>query len=340
MATKKYDFDVIALGDATLDTFLKLEDANVLCSINQEQCWLCLNYADKIPVSSLQHSLGGNAANLAVGAARLGLVSAIYTELGDDDTGGRIIRQFEQEGVDLAYVKTLRKKSSNYSVVINFKSQRTILGYHQKREYHFPKLGVARFIYLTSMGEGCESVYSELLKYLHKNGTKLCFAPGTYQRRSGFKNLEPVISNSYLFISNKEEACSIFSAQGGNLAKQTGQDDKSFMKDLLYRIHRYGPEVVVVTDGPKGAYCYDGENYYYAPIIPVEVVEPTGAGDSFSTGLIAGLVSGKKIDQSLVWAAYNSTSVIGHVGAQTGLLNQKKMREFHRKYSGYKVELF
>ncbi len=333
MPKLKYDFDVTSIGDATLDTFVKIEDATVLCNLNKDLCWLCLNYADKIPVQRLDHSLGGNACNLAVGSARLGLKTAIYSVIGDDDTANRIWERFKSEGVNLAYMKRLKRKATNYSVIVNFRSQRTILSYHVKRNYCFPKLPSSRFIYLTSMGEGCEKIYPRLLKYIKKNKSKLCFGPGTYQRKSGFKTLEKLIHETYLFISNKEEAISIFDPNGNGV-----KEGKAGIKQLLHRVFRYGPELVVITDGNKGAYAHDGKKYYYAPIINVPVLEPTGAGDSFSTGLISALALNKEFDEALRWATFNSTSVIQKIGAQAGLLDSKSMKTYLRKYRSYKVK--
>ena len=72
-ALKKPVYDMISVGDATLDVFVNLIEASVLCNIQKDVCQLCLSYADKIPVESVQRVIGGNAANNAVGSSRLGL---------------------------------------------------------------------------------------------------------------------------------------------------------------------------------------------------------------------------------------------------------------------------
>ena len=64
---KKPVYDVISVGDATLDVFVDLIEASVHCNLRQEECQLCLSYADKIPVEKVQRVIGGNAANNAVG---------------------------------------------------------------------------------------------------------------------------------------------------------------------------------------------------------------------------------------------------------------------------------
>ena len=87
-------FDLITIGDATIDTFLILDAASNCCELNKKKAMLCLNYADKITIVGSAQSVGGDAANVAVGAHKLGLKTAIVTELGNDINGSR--RLFKQ----------------------------------------------------------------------------------------------------------------------------------------------------------------------------------------------------------------------------------------------------
>ena len=130
-------FDIITIGDATLDVFVEIDEASVLCTLEKENCVLCLSYADKIPVKKLTRVPGvGNAANVAVGSARLGLKTAIYTILGMDQTAKQICQTFKKEKVSQEYVvRDKKNKNSNYSVVINYRTERTILVFHETLAY-------------------------------------------------------------------------------------------------------------------------------------------------------------------------------------------------------------
>jgi sugar/nucleoside kinase (ribokinase family) len=60
-------------------------------------------------------------------------------------------------------------------------------------------------------------------------------------------------------------------------------------KNLLKVIKGWGPEIVVVTNGEKGADAYDGQNFYFQPIIkPKLKVDTTGLGDAFGSAFVAG----------------------------------------------------
>ncbi len=97
------------------------------------------------------------------------------------------------------------------------------------------------------------------------------------------------------------------------------------MKQALQGLRNFGPEIVIVTDGPNGAYGTDGHRAWVAWPHPSHVVERTGAGDSFSTGVLSALIAGKKLDGALAWGSANSASVIEKVGPQQGLLTRPKL---------------
>jgi len=91
-----------------------------------------------------------------------------------------------------------------------------------------------------------------------------------------------------------------------------------------------GPEVVVITDGPAGAYAYDGmDNWFIGPYPdPKPPYDRTGAGDAFSSTVVSAIALGKSLPEALAWGGVNAMSVIQEVGAQKGLLSREKIEEF------------
>ncbi|HEY4479890.1 MAG TPA: hypothetical protein VJB58_00250, partial [Candidatus Paceibacterota bacterium] len=86
------DFDFVAIGDITTDAFIRLKDAKAICDESGIKCELCLRFGDKVPFESVEEIRAvGNAPNAAVSAARLGLRSALVTNLGDDHNGHECI---------------------------------------------------------------------------------------------------------------------------------------------------------------------------------------------------------------------------------------------------------
>ena len=87
-------------------------------------------------------------------------------------------------------------------------------------------------------------------------------------------------------------------------------------------------QVVVITNGNKGAYAYEGKNFYYCPTFPAEVISTLGAGDSFASTFCAALYrNGKDIGKALMYGSVNSAGVVSKFSATEGLLTFEQIEE-------------
>ncbi|OIP98278.1 hypothetical protein COT69_01325 [candidate division WWE3 bacterium CG09_land_8_20_14_0_10_39_24] len=310
--------DLITFGHTTTDVFLAIADARVKCDINHKNCQICLDYAEKIPVTSFHRAIGGNAPNTAIGASRLGLSVGVVSRIGKDENGDFVLSVLKKERIkDLKYI-CRDNFGTDYSTVINFKGERTILAFHEKRKYVFPKnAACAKWGYLSSMGEDFEEFNKKFLSWAKECGAKIGFNPGIYELKAGLPKIKSILEASKLLVVNKEEAESL--VLKGTIAVGAN------IKDLLMILSKLGPAIVVITDGRNGAFAYDGKEFLKMGIFPGERVEMTGAGDSFSAGVLSALVYGKDIKEALRWGAVNSASVIQKVGAIDGLLTEWQM---------------
>ena len=89
-------FDLISIGDSSLDVFMTPTESEALCMLDDKDSLICFSYGDKIPVKNLDYSVGGNAANLAVGLVRLGLRTSLVLSLGDDSIGVQIFEKLKK----------------------------------------------------------------------------------------------------------------------------------------------------------------------------------------------------------------------------------------------------
>lgn len=316
------EYDLISIGDSTIDVFQEIHEANAICSIDTERCWFCVNYADKIAVDKLTRVAAvGNSASNSIGSVRLGLKAAIYTHLGDDKDGEESRQIFEKEGVSTDFVKIDKGKRTNFSSVINFQGERVIFVYHVEREYDLPPLPQTSWAYYSSSGKGHEALNKQIVEYIRRTETRLGYNPGTYQLKTGIDEVKTVLEVCEALILNREEAHSLV---GGEI---------SDTKSLLDKLHQHGPKMVVITDARNGSYFYDGGKYLHCGI-PEEspVIERTGVGDAYSTGFIAALIKGKSVEEAMVQATLNSTSVLQYIGAREGLLTQEGVEKMREKW--------
>src|SRR3989344_495282 len=186
--TLHYDFDVICVGNAKIDSFLTLREANDHLRLMEETNELCIKFGEKITVGKTEILLGGNAANVAVGVSRLGLKAGLVAEIGIDEFAQKIINTLSKEKVDISNVKQTEGQQSSFSTIINFKGERTIFSKHVKRSHDFNFENVStKWIYLTSLGEEWLSAYSKTVDFVKKVGCHLAFNPGTLQIAAGKK---------------------------------------------------------------------------------------------------------------------------------------------------------
>ena len=320
--------NLITIGDAVIDTNLFIDDATLECDVNKQNCQLCLNYADKIPLTDSFQALGGNAANVAIAATKLGLTSAILASVGNDANGKMIQDELEKKFVNTNLLSLDKKIKTRYSVILNFKKERTILSYHQKRAYDFPKnLPESDWIYYTSLSEGYETLQENLLKFLNKHkSTRLAYSPGSIQ----LKNLDlakEVLSRADLLIINLEEA--------EKLLGTTLNKEKS-VRALIHGLLKAGTKEAVITNGAEGAWAGNAENVWHTKSFPVEVVSKTGAGDAFSAGYLSARFYGHGITTALSWGIANSCAAISSPGQEKNILNKKEITKMISKFSSIK----
>jgi ribokinase len=314
-------FDIISIGDATFDTFIIIDDGCKQCRVNTKSKQLCINYADKVCIEHINQSIGGNASNLAVGAKKLGLHSTIVTELGDDINGLAIQHDLTNAGIDMSLTKIHKNRQTRFSVVLNYRSERTILSYHAKRKYTLPKLPKTKWVYYTSLGTSFEPLQKKLVTYLKKNPkTKLAINPGSYQMQSGLSSIRGILSQTDILFVNKEEA-------------QKLVEKKEVPTKLLVSLHKKGVSIVVITDGTNGSYMYDGENKYMLKPFEIKAKAKTGAGDAYASGFLAAIIYKKTPVVAMQWGTANAAGVIQKIGAHRGLLSKTAVNKMIKKYA-------
>lgn len=317
-------FDLVTIGDVTTDAFIRLKEAEVHCKIDHGACEICMPFGDKIPFEYARVIKGvGNAANAAVSGARLGLHTTLIANIGDDQNGKDCRSELSKNKVDISYLRVNKNKATNYHFVLWYGDERTILVNHIDYDYELPKNILSpKWIYLTSMASGTFPYHMAVADYIEVHPeTKLAFQPGTFQMKLGFEEMKRIYSKTDIFIVNVEESQRMLN---------TKEHD---VKKLMRKLYEYGPKLILITDGPKGAYMFDGDHYYFMPIYPdpKPPLERTGCGDAFASTFVSALAMGKPPLEALVWAPVNPMSVAQFVGAQEGLLTHEQIEWWLKK---------
>ncbi|HEY1835554.1 MAG TPA: carbohydrate kinase family protein [Candidatus Saccharimonadales bacterium] len=326
---------VLAVGDIITDAFIKLsKDYAEVYTDDKGYKRISFELGAKLPYDSADIVKAVECSpNAAVSMTRLGLDTSLMSWLGDDGPGNDMVKYLKEQGVETDELVVEKGKKSNYHYVLRYGADRTKLQHFEDYSYewndpnHKPD-----WFYLGVLGEKTWPLHEAMLGYLDRNpDINLAFQPGMYHLMWGAEKLKDFYKRAEIVIMNREEAVTV---GGGN------HDD---VHDLIDHLHALGPKIVVVTDGPDGAYASDGQNSFKMPLYPdpVPPLERTGAGDAFASTLIVALAKGLGLEDALRWAPINSMSVCQKIGAQAGLLHKHELEEWLKKAPDwYKPERF
>lgn len=307
---------ILSIGAATQDVFLQ----GKIFSPHRDDGELVeqFTFGSKNNVDGIYFSTGGGASNAAVTFARQGFHSGFLGCLGDDVAAKSIVEELHRERVNLSLVKQIDRLHTGYSVLLlATNGERTILTYRGASEdfnirtVDFQKTKPDWF-YISSLSGDFDSL-KVIIKYARKHGIKVAINPGKGELKHGhaFKELLPDIT---ILSVNKQEAMMLFRGENA--------------QELVRHAANHIP-IVIVTDGPRGSVASDGKMLYKAGMYDdVPVVDRTGAGDAFSSGFVAAVAAGKPLEEAVVFASANSTSVVSKLGAKPGILHEN-----HRLHS-------
>ena len=330
-------FDVITIGSAVKDITIYTDQAKVIATPQNliSQKMMAFEYGAKISATDFFQGFGGGASNSAVTFARLGFKTAVLTALGEDEAGGAILSSFKKEKINTSLVQTVTGAPTAISIIVatDKKEKEHVVFTNRGAGTHLnlapTKIAPldARWVYLTALaGKLHLSHLAAVFNLAHKKNIKIAWNPGALQLQAGKRYLAAWLKKTDILIVNKDEAIELV-LSGIKLGKKN-PNHLNRPVYLLNILHEWGPAVVVVTDGKKGAYAYNGKKIYRQKILNTKVVDTTGVGDAFGSAFTAGMVQTKgNVEKALRWGAINSAAVVVKVGAQNNIVTLKQLKD-------------
>ncbi len=214
-------YDVVTLGSATRDVFVRSDLAKVMSisDLKGETAYLCLDHGGKQNVSNVFFTTGGGATNAAAAMATLGFKVAALACVGADPTAADIEADLGKHGVEADMLIRHQSERSGYSVIISsFDGERTVLTYRGASSLLSPdmidweRLAAARWIYLSSLhGRGAE-LYPQVARFCREKNVKLAVNPGSSQFRQGLDGLKDILAAADVLLVNRDEAVKLVGA--------------------------------------------------------------------------------------------------------------------------------
>lgn len=277
---------------------------------------------------ALQLHVGGAEVNFAVGIRRLGFEASWIGRLGGDSLGRLVLRELEREGVDCSHVIFDSRQTGLYL--------REWLPDGVRRPYYYrqgsPGSGLSasdldlaglpiRWLHLTgitpALGEQPRFAVEAALGAAADLGVSVSFdanyRPALWSERAFRGFLLPLLPKIEVLLLGEEEAELLLGTRCPEIA--------------LDRATELGVRLPVVRLGERGAIARDEMGQYVVQSSPAQALDPVGAGDAFSAGFIAGLLSRASISGCLRLGTYCGARTVEMVGEHEGIPRRHELAE-------------
>lgn len=305
-------FDIIAIGSALKDIFIMTKD--IKCA-NGRFChpFNPENTGSKINVKNMFFDTGGGGANTAATFANFGLKTALFSCLGHDIAGKEIIIDLKKRHINTEFLQIKNDQETGYSVIfISPSGERTALTYRGASEFKFLTFPASKisadWLYLSSVN-GNLKLISDIYHYTRSKKNKIAWNPGNAELMLGIKKIKSFLIQTNIIILNLSEANLLTNLKTNNVQK------------LFTKLRLLAPLAdFCLTAGDQGAWLLQKNTTYYAKPAKIKIVNTTGAGDAFGSGLVAGLLIYQDASRAMQIAMLNAQGVIQKMGAKHGLL--------------------
>lgn len=344
--------EIITIGSATMDVFVECDDAKIVSvsSTDKKSEFMSYPYGSKIDITEFDSEVGGGGVNTAINFANLGFKTNAIFKIGDDIYSKGILDYLKTTNVDLSSVVQDKKVSTGFSIIlVSFQGDRTVLAHRganallRKQDIDFDAIKHSKFLYIAPLNGESNKVLDEIVKFAAEHGVYICFNAGSTSIKRGFKYLEKILGYAHIVVMNKEEASMATQIQVRPDTRDIKYSQETIhpdIKEMLKKLKVKDYQLVVITDGGRGAYAYAGGEFYYCPVFEGPVVSTLGAGDAFSSTLCASLKrTNMDIGKSLMYASVNSASVVSTFGATQGFLTFEEIEEKLRTVPDYSFKI-
>jgi ribokinase len=235
---------------------------------------------------------GGKGANQAVALARLGADVLLVSAVGDDEPGRWSLDQLTADGVDVSGVTlTPGTATGTAFVLVDAQAENLIVVDPGANALVVATTALVADVLLLSLEIPMTTVV---------DAASRCAAPVVLNAAPAQPLPPELLAQVDVLVLNEHEAEAIGTAQA-----------------LLAA----GPATVIVTRGDQGCSVFDADGDRSWPAVPCDVVDTTGAGDSFSAAVALGVGSGWPIERTIALALAVAARAVSAPGARGAVLS-------------------
>ncbi|PIK30863.1 5-dehydro-2-deoxygluconokinase [Bacillus siamensis] len=293
------EFDIVAIGRACID--LNAAEYNR----PMEETMTFSKY------------VGGSPANIAIGSAKLGLKAGFIGKISDDQHGRFIVSYMQGKGVDtsqMAVDKEGRKAGLAFTEILS-PEECSILMYRdnvadlylEPSEVNEGYIANAKMLLVSGTALAKSPSREAVLKAVHiakKHDVKVVFEldyrPYTWQSAEETAVYYTLAAEQSDIVIGTRDEFDVMENRSG------GENDET-----VRRLFAHSADLVVIKHGVDGSYAYSRSGEVFrARAYKTKVLKTFGAGDSYASAFIYGLVSGRDIETALKYGSASASIVV------------------------------
>lgn len=294
--------DLLAFGEILVDMIAEESDQS--------------DQSDQSDPMAYQAYFGGSPSNLSMNCSRFGLSVSLVSALGNDRLGHFLLEQIKLRGLDNAGIQRLERPTS--MVLLNRSSGTPIPAFYRNADYHLEytpylaeQVKQAKLIHFSCWPVSRRPARDTLLTALDeakRQNALICFDPNHHpglweDGEEAIPYLQDILSRVDIVKPSQDDAERIFGSGSPHAQMQ--------------RFHDAGANLVILTLGKDGLMASNGTEILELPSVARRVVDTTGAGDAFWSGLYAALLKGYSLRRALEVGSAVSAFKLEYCGAVT-----------------------
>jgi len=240
--------------------------------------------------------IGGCAINVAYTLKNLETEPCLVSAIGSDESGDKIRAYLSEKELESPGIKQLGGQNTGFCLtVLDSSGERTFFSKRGCDSVFLPEMlnksqiGSIKYAYVTGyylLNDSSREDVVQALIQLTKRGCKILFDPGPLVDQINRDTLSFVLTLATIITPNTDEAHKIALRL---------QIKESFHEWCFGR----GIQVVAMKKGGGGTDVFMKNHEVHIPAYHAEVLDTSGAGDSFAGGVIAGLIHGYNFEESV-----------------------------------------
>lgn len=264
---------------------------------------------------------GGKGANSAIAFARFGADCVFTCRVGNDANGKRLIAMYEKEGIDTRYITKDEEYSTGLaSILVEENGKNRIICYPGANaalcsadiEESFICYPDAVFMQL----EIPDAAVIEASRRANAAGIPVFIDAGPARTDFPLKELGKV----EIFSPNETETRTFTGIS------PTGEE--SALRAAIKLSTMVNARYIVIKWGDKGAFIFDGKEYYMVPAEDVTVVDTTAAGDVFSAVMTYVYMQTGNIVSAVKYANVAAAISVTRPGASSSIPTRAEVMEY------------